>query len=296
MSLPDFLGIGAPKSGTCWLDVNLRTHPQIWMLPVKELHYFSVKRKNPLCRGLISRYRTMAMRFQLHSRLSTYKCNWAYHNFLWDLHYFLGTYNDEWFASSFRPAPGQISGNIESLYDLQLSSEDIAHVHLLMPQLKIIYLLRNPIERTWSEIMMFLCRFQKIPFDAVTQGQCMQIYRRSAEGHSQYLKNFSRWNSFFPHSQIFIGYYEEISEHPEELLLRIFRFLGVNASSEHISKNVRQRVFGGIGFPIPLQFKIFLTHEYYPLLQGLHKKFGSYCTNWLKEADEFLASNHSIAE
>ena len=27
---PDFLGIGAHKAGTTWLDVNLREHPQIW--------------------------------------------------------------------------------------------------------------------------------------------------------------------------------------------------------------------------------------------------------------------------
>ena len=44
---PDFLGIGAQKAGTTWLHTNLRPHPQIWMPPIKELHYLD-KGRSPL--------------------------------------------------------------------------------------------------------------------------------------------------------------------------------------------------------------------------------------------------------
>ena len=37
---PDFLCIGAQRSGTTWLYQNLRRHPEIWMPPAKEIHYF----------------------------------------------------------------------------------------------------------------------------------------------------------------------------------------------------------------------------------------------------------------
>ena len=36
---PDFIGIGAQKGGTSWLHTNLEKHPQIWLPPMKELHY-----------------------------------------------------------------------------------------------------------------------------------------------------------------------------------------------------------------------------------------------------------------
>ena len=41
MTAPDFLGIGAQRAGTSWLDALLRTHPRVW-LPTrrKEPHYF----------------------------------------------------------------------------------------------------------------------------------------------------------------------------------------------------------------------------------------------------------------
>ncbi len=36
---PDFLGIGAQKSGTTWLHDKLWRHPQVWLPPIKELHH-----------------------------------------------------------------------------------------------------------------------------------------------------------------------------------------------------------------------------------------------------------------
>ena len=37
---PDFLCVGAQKGGTTWLYQQLDSHPDFWMPPVKELHYF----------------------------------------------------------------------------------------------------------------------------------------------------------------------------------------------------------------------------------------------------------------
>src|SRR4051794_32956852 len=37
---PDFLCIGAQKAGTGWLYEQLRSHPDFWMPPLKEVHYF----------------------------------------------------------------------------------------------------------------------------------------------------------------------------------------------------------------------------------------------------------------
>ena len=37
---PDFLCIGVHKGGTTWLYQQLDSHPDFWMPPLKELHYF----------------------------------------------------------------------------------------------------------------------------------------------------------------------------------------------------------------------------------------------------------------
>ncbi|MCC5022259.1 MAG: hypothetical protein J6386_05415 [Candidatus Synoicihabitans palmerolidicus] len=37
---PDFLGIGSLKAGTTWLSEQLSAHPDIYLPPIKETHFF----------------------------------------------------------------------------------------------------------------------------------------------------------------------------------------------------------------------------------------------------------------
>lgn len=39
--LPNFIGIGAPKAATTWLAQRLRDHPNVFLTPVKETHFFT---------------------------------------------------------------------------------------------------------------------------------------------------------------------------------------------------------------------------------------------------------------
>lgn len=41
-SLPQFLGLGVQKGGTTTLQLLLKQHPQVWLPPKKELHFFSL--------------------------------------------------------------------------------------------------------------------------------------------------------------------------------------------------------------------------------------------------------------
>ena len=43
------IGIGAQKAGTTWLYRYLRTHPQVGMSPIKELHYWDERFRPDLC-------------------------------------------------------------------------------------------------------------------------------------------------------------------------------------------------------------------------------------------------------
>ncbi|MGD1948605.1 MAG: hypothetical protein ACFB14_03045 [Leptolyngbyaceae cyanobacterium] len=52
----DFLGIGAQKAGTTWLWSILKTHPDVWIPPKKELHYFDRSPTYPPSSYLSSKY------------------------------------------------------------------------------------------------------------------------------------------------------------------------------------------------------------------------------------------------
>ena len=51
MTMPNFLIIGAAKSGTTALYHYLNQHPQIYMSPVKEPRFFALEGERPDFRG-----------------------------------------------------------------------------------------------------------------------------------------------------------------------------------------------------------------------------------------------------
>ena len=144
---PDFIGIGAQKAGTTWLYRNLRAHPEIWMPKEKEIHYFDEKIK--LKDGLWSRLRgedpaDQRWRRQAGVRIKRFPKGFSLQDLAWDLRYFFGRPDDEWYASLFEQGRGKITGETTPDYSI-LDREMVAHVHDLMPRAKIVFMVRNPI-------------------------------------------------------------------------------------------------------------------------------------------------------
>src|SRR5438094_376898 len=66
---PDFLCVGAHKGGTTWLYQQLDSHPDFWMPPVKELHYFAPSRDAV---ALVPERNCRALEMQCSSRQVSY--------------------------------------------------------------------------------------------------------------------------------------------------------------------------------------------------------------------------------
>ena len=246
--LPNFMCIGAQKSGTTWLYYNMRVHPEIWLPPLKEIAYFNNNSYNPTVTSLLD---TPSKRLKL-QRLSMKFWSSAKkgQNIGWFLRYFFLPRNDEWYASLFSPNERQIAGEMTPGYNI-LDSETVARIHTLMPELKIIYLLRNPIERTWSQANRSVR--QTLLQGSDTDPQVIREFMDSEEPHrrSDYFKTLQVWESFYPQEQIFIGFFEQLSQNPSQLLLDIYQFLGVDSSEQYIPDSVHQRKNIGHYDPIP---------------------------------------------
>jgi hypothetical protein len=81
---PDFIGLGAMRAGSTWLFELLYRHPQIWMAPIKELHYFDGGSRRRWMRHL--RWRRQSGSFPTR----------------WNLRYFLLRRTDRWYSGLFR--------------------------------------------------------------------------------------------------------------------------------------------------------------------------------------------------
>ena len=181
--LPDFLGIGAMKSGTTWLYENLRSHPGIYVPEKKELYYFSL-------------------------RFNRYSLN-AY-------------------AAQFKPGEHQVKGDITPGYSI-LPVKRINFIRTVMPDVKLIFLMRNPIHRAWSEAYMNLVEKPGKQMRDVPAEEFLAYCESPAcRQRSDYAAIIDRWLSVFPAEQFFSAFLDEVEESPREVLLRLFGFLGID--------------------------------------------------------------------
>ena len=289
---PTFLGIGAPRAGTTWLHANLKKHPEIWLTPVKEIHYFdSIQRGSP--RGPFYR-RHLQKRARRYATLATYRERWRegtlFSELAWDIHYFVPPRTPRWYRRIFRPGPDQIAGEITPAYSI-LKPELVEQVHEVNPDLRIIYLLRDPVERSWSSAISGLARRRGRPMEKVSDKRLLRHFERQAHVlRTDYLRTYGNWERVFGHDQIFVGFLDEIQQDPRDLLLRLYRFLGVTATEEHIPPGLGRKVNSSKEYStaIPEDVRIHLAELYLPQLQELSARFGEPATGWLRRAQESL--------
>ena len=107
-----------------------------------------------------------------------------------------------------------------------------------------------------------------------------------------YLKTLEIWKTFYPEEQFLSIFFEEIVNSPEDLLLRIFDFIGVEASKKHISKNIvmKANATANTG-EIPRNLAVHLAHLYHEEIEYLNKYIGGYTSTWLENSSKLLESS-----
>jgi len=301
---PAFLVIGAQRAGTTWLYYHLYKHPEVWLPPIKELHYFdvldpSVNMKSRKFRKHV-RVRVAHNAAKLISYVASIKkvsnkmirCDLAF-----DLRYFFRKSSHEWYASLFRKAheAGRVTGEFTPAYSI-LSKEYIREVYKINEGMKIIFILRNPIQRSWSHAVKDLCVAKKRSIDDVSESEFIGFFNNpECLSRSDYLTAYENWTSVFPKDQVFICYYEGIALEPKKMLQSVCRFLGV----DHRLYDSGQEILGAVNSSVPRDKKIPLKLEYElariyePSLRRLSSMFPGFPEKWHHEAIEILKANNA---
>ncbi len=282
---PDFLIIGAQKAGTTWLHRNLQAHPGIWMPKEKELHYFDEKTKNKS--SLADRLRgeramDQRWRRQVRRQVGRYRQNFKPRNVAWDLNYFLRPYNDRWYASLFRQGRGKVTGEATPDYSI-VGRDAVAHVREIMPEAKIIFMTRNPIERAWSQALMYFDKVEKQPVETVSVEQFQTFRSDHSSLLTDYLRTLENWGSFFPEEQIFVGFLEDVHFYPNRLLRRLYAFLKVDTNTEY--RVIKRKIHSRDVETMPTAVASRLAGTYLEDARRLEERFGGYASFWRYSAE-----------
>lgn len=288
MQRPDFLCIGAQKAGTSWLWSNLRRHPDVWMPPVKELHYFDRSRDypspnwhaptSPLGRLIGGNAQASEFRSQFVKRLRSDVGRRDAAAIRWDLKYFLNRPGDRWYTELFRPGGDRVKGEITPSYAI-LDRDDVRRVHDLLPNAKILFVMRNPLDRAWSQV-----RFAGLQ-DASFEDTTAYIDSPSQALRSDYLRTIDIWTSAYPEAQFHMLFYDDLSAHPLGFLQSVCAILGVPAERMDLSR-LESVVYASPTKKAPEAVEAYLAQKYVGELRTLSTTFGGHATAWLRSAEQ----------
>lgn len=274
---PDFLVIGAQRAGTTWLHRVLRKHPALWLPPVKELHYFD---KLDTERTILDpkERRRVGLRGLL--RLDP-----------WLLSFWFGRRGDAWYASLFHEAQtkGLIAGEITPAY-ATLDEEILRRIQRMNAKIKLIFVMRDPVQRAWSAINNAA---KKGLVEELTAEKAIQRARGwGTSARSGYADTIKRLELVFPASQIHYCFFEDLRERPEALTLNLFTFLGVEPDPAATQLPEAVNVAAG-SKPIPPEFSRAMAGDYLPMVQQLCRRFQGPPQEWRARYETLL---HSGAE
>lgn len=214
--LPDFLIVGSGRSGTTSLWMYLKGHPDVFMPDVKEPQFFALRG------GEITEFYKRPVPFPLFFELEKY----------------IGLFKDA--------ARGRILGEASTFY-LLYARKAIMNIKDVYGEkareLRIIMILRNPVERAFSEYLMLREREEE---ELDFKGALEKIDERLAEGRGpefdyitpgMYFERVKEYTDGFPHVKVFL--YEDLRDDPRGLLGEALEFIGAGRDFE--PENIRRK-------------------------------------------------------
>ena len=205
MTLPNFFVIGASSSGTTSLYHYLKQHPQVFMSPVKEPHFFSFAGKE---------FGATTIKGYKERKIDSL----------------------EKYQALFQEVSDEIAiGEASPSYLYTPSAHE--RIRQSVPNAKLITILRNPVDRAYSNYTR--CIRQDVEpisdFAEALRQESVRIQNNWPpkwfyKWKGFYYEQLKRYFEVFEKEQIMVCLYEHLSNDPVNLMQNLFRFLDVDST------------------------------------------------------------------
>jgi len=190
--MPEFIIIGAAKSGTTALYEYLVEHPDVFMSPIKETNFFAWDAS-----GVKSIFGDKPNNYFPVKSISKYQ---------------------EIFAKA---EAGKVCGEASPLY-LESATAAIK-IRETIPNTKIIVILRNPADRAFSDYCMQI----RHSYTGETVEEGLAPDSHSVQGGNYYTM-LKQYYDIFPSENILVLKFEDLKSNPEQQVQKMFDFIGVD--------------------------------------------------------------------
>jgi hypothetical protein len=266
---PDFLIVGAPRTGTSWLYAVLRKHPSLWLAPVKELHYFDKP----------ARTRTWFDPYEWRRARPTKLDPWY-------VSYLLGKRSDKWYAKLFAKAQrkGLIAGEATPDYAV-LTMDVFQRIERMNPGIKLILVMRDPVDRSWSAVNN---AFKKGRADRSDVNAAIQWARlKGPRARSTYSESIERLEKVFPRDQLHYCFFDDLVSRPMPFVDSVLSFLGANSIDPKLLPSAAINAVAK-GRPVPFEFAREMAKDFLPSVCDLCERFDGPPQNWRARYEDLL--------
>ena len=215
--MPTFLILGAMKAGTTALYTALDQHPDVFMSRVKEPNFFAFAEDEPNFQAPIDQ-----------------RPEGVNHTSITDL----DRYQELFAGATDEAARGEAS------HWYLYHPDAPANIERYVPEARLVAMLRNPVERAYSEFLHFV-RDQDEPltdFAATLDAEEERIANHWALGRyvdrGCYDEQLERYLNRFPREQIRVYLFDDFVDDPAAIRQDLFRFIGVDSSFEPDDRRV----------------------------------------------------------
>jgi hypothetical protein len=270
---PDFLCVGMVKAATDWLFDQLLHHPDFWIPPVKELRY--LRQPIPVMDNTLRKL----SHYKPKGRPNTYDPNLA---FLKEAAALAGQPRDlDKYARLFRFKDNRLSGDISpGYYDLE--EDDIAEIAPQFPKLKVVLMVREPLERVWSHLSM---RYREGHFDAALLDDVNTFSRWFAESEVRRAcfatQAARRWAEAAPATSFRHFFFDDVEATPACVRANIITYLGGNPRKKSGKLQAGYNRKANLPkLPMSEPIKAYLLDQLADEIRGCAALFGGHAKNW----------------
>lgn len=189
------------------------------------------------------------------------------------LHYFDRDFKQplRHYARYFAQGRGKVRGEITPDYCV-LRQDRIEFMHAVMPHLRLILVLRNPIDRVWSAARRIFSRRSKDFLKDVPEEEILHFFENDSYDYPGdyepslnrgcYGRILEKWLAVFPADQMLLIRFAELESDPRGLLTRVFSHIGATADVDWSRFPTEQRINSNPAMEIPEKFRLALDRQY----------------------------------
>jgi len=271
-----FLCIGAQKAGTEWLWRMFFGHRQLFLTPVKEIHYFDHV-AGITCHLDDNRRRARLAKFR---RKLWNPAWWPYRG--WYRDYMKSPVNDDWYAGLFRDRLGRrFAGEVTPEYSL-IGEAGFRHVQRLAPEVRILFIMRDPVERAWSQAMHHARRMKVDLAKEPERGLAVIEQSPNSWALGDYPATIEALRRVFDVEQIELSFYEEVHANRGAAIERWCQFIGIDYRLEWFPP-LMARYNRGRPAPLPNDVHVKLRQRFAPTIERVRNLVGRVPQSWGRE-------------